>query len=117
MTQTPMLPARPKKAEAAFTSSLGVGLTSKNEFEENGRRSGHVMAPGAHWPPGETLVFGVMFPEGLPSPLPLPTHLTRCWPIAPSGIKCLPVLRTPSQAVSPLRDQHAGTASTENSAQ
>lgn len=82
------------------------------------------MAPGAHWPPGETLVFGVMFPEGLPFPLPLPTHLTRCWPIAPSGIKWLPAHRTPSQTVSPLRGtgritrtQHAGTASTENTAQ
>lgn len=82
------------------------------------------MAPGAHWPLGETLVFGVMFPEGLPFPLLLPTHLTRCWPIAPSGIKWLPARRTPSQTVSPLRGtgritrtQHAGTASTENTAQ
>lgn len=82
------------------------------------------MAPGAYWPPGETLVFGVMFPEGLPFPLPLPTHLTRCWPIALSGIKWLPVRRTPSQAVSPPRGtgriprtQHAYTASTKKPAQ
>lgn len=82
------------------------------------------MAPCAHWTPVETLVFGVMFPEGLPSPFPLPTHLTRCWPIALSGIKWLPARRTPSRALSPqsgtgriTSTQHAGTVSTENTAQ
>lgn len=60
----------PGRLRLQFASSLGVGLTSKNEFEENRRRSRHATAPSAHWPPVETLVFGVMFPEGLPSPFP-----------------------------------------------
>lgn len=83
----------------SFASSLGVGVTSKNEFEENRRRSRHATVPSTHWPPVETLVFGVMFPEGLPFPLPLPTHLTRCWPIAPAGNKV---------AVSPQGTQPGG---------
>ena len=55
---------------------------------------------------------------------PLPTHLTRCWPITPTGIKWLPALRAPGREVSPpagagrsLVTQHAGTAYAENTAQ
>lgn len=114
----------PGRLRLRFASSLGVGLTSKNEFEENRRRSRHATAPSAHWPPGETLLFGVMFPEGLPSPLPLPTHLTRCWPILPAGIKWLPARRAPSLEVSPPAGagqssvtQHAGTVYAEDTAQ
>lgn len=82
------------------------------------------MAPGSHWPPGKLWFLGSCSQKACPSPLLLPTHLTRCWPIAPSGIKWLPARRTPSQTVSPLRGtgritrtQHAGTAFTENTAQ
>lgn len=121
----PLAPCSPhKRLRLRFASSLGVGLTSKNEFEENRRRSRHATAPSAHWPPVETLVFGVMFPEGLPSLLPLPTHLTRCWPITPAGIKWLPARRAPSREVSPPAGtgrssvtQHAGTVYSEDTAQ
>lgn len=116
-----LAPGRPR---LRFASSLGVGLTSKNEFEENRRRSRHATAPSAHWPPVKTLVFGVMFPEGLPLPPPLPTHLTRCWPIALAGIKWLLARRAPSQEASPpagagrsLGTQHAGTANAEDATQ
>lgn len=44
-----------KRLRLRFASSLGVGLTSKNEFEENRRRSRHATAPSAHWPPHEVL--------------------------------------------------------------
>lgn len=65
----------PGRLRLRFASPLGVGLTLKNEFEENRRRSRHATAPSTHWPPVETLVFGVMFPEGLPlPPIPHPPH-------------------------------------------
>lgn len=57
-------------------------------------------------------------------PPPLPTHLTRCWPIALAGIKWLLARRAPSQEVSPPAGagrssgtQHAGTAYAEDAAQ
>ncbi|KAK2121360.1 hypothetical protein P7K49_002746 [Saguinus oedipus] len=124
MAWTLFLRAHPRKAELRLTSSLGVRLTSKNEFEENRRRSGHTTMPNTHWPPVKILVFGVMFPEGLPSPIPIPTHLMRCWPIALAGIKWLPACRAPSREVSPpagegrsTGTQHGGTAQTEDAAQ
>ncbi|XP_049475810.1 oncostatin-M isoform X2 [Panthera uncia] len=65
-----------------------------------------------------------MFPEGLPLPPPLPTHLTRCWPIALAGIKWQLARRAPSQEVSPPAGagrssgtQHAGTAYAEDASQ
>lgn len=52
----PLAPCSPhKRLRLRFASSLGVGLTSKNEFEENRRRSRHATAPSAHWPPHEVL--------------------------------------------------------------
>lgn len=57
-------------------------------------------------------------------PSPLPTHLTRCWPITLAGIKWLPARKAPSQEVSPPAGagrssgtQHAGTAYVEDAAQ
>lgn len=114
----------PGRLRLHFASSLGVGLTSKNEFEENRRRSRHAAVPGAHWPPVETLVFGVMFPEGLPSPLPSPPTSGGVGQSLGQAIKWLSARRAPRPEVSPPTGtgqssdtQHVGTACEEDAAQ
>lgn len=61
----------PGRLRLRFASSLGVGLTSKNEFEENGRRSKQAIVPSTHWLPMETGFWGhVPRRPALPPPSP-----------------------------------------------
>lgn len=124
MAWTLFLPVHPRKAEAAVYIILGRRADLEERIRRKQEEERAYTAPRAHWPPVEILVFGVMFPEGLPSPLPIPTHLMRCWPITPAGIKWLPACRAPSREVSPpagagrsTGTQHGGTAHTEDAAQ
>lgn len=123
MAQTPLLPAHPRKAEASVCIILGRGadleerIRRKWEEKQAGHRTQHPLAAHGNW------FLGSCSQKACPSP-PLPTHLTRCWPIALAGIKWLPARRAPSQEVSPPAGagwssgtQHAGTASVEDAAQ
>lgn len=113
----------PGRLRLRFASSLGVGLTSKSKERIRRKWEGEQACHRTQRPlvACGNMVSHVPRRPALP---PLPTHLTRCWPIALAGIKWLPARRAPSQEVSPPAGagrssgtQHAGTAFAEDPAQ
>ncbi|XP_006869367.1 PREDICTED: uncharacterized protein LOC102832536 [Chrysochloris asiatica] len=89
------------KTEAAVCIIPGRGADLEEQIRRKQEEEQAWTAPSAHWLPMETLVFGVMFPEGLPggSLSPLAGSLS---PLAGEGRSS--------------GTQHAGTAHTEDAA-
>lgn len=87
MAWTLFLPVHLRKAEAAVYIILGRRADLEERIRRKQEEERAYTAPSAHWPPVEILVFGVMFPEGLPSPPPHPHPPHEVLANRPSGHK------------------------------
>lgn len=119
----PRLPVTPGRLRLHFASSLGVELTSKNEFEENRRRSRRARCPAPIGRPWKLWFLGSCSQKACPPPAPSPPTSRGVGQSLWQAIKWLSARRAPSPEVSSptgtgrsLDTQHVGTAYEEDAA-